>query len=472
MPYSLSYATCDNLGGDGNSNFSCPAHPLQECQVRLPEKFDSSNTFEVSLERNGLGLGFSICGGLHDGDDDRTAPTGSGLVRVKKIFPLQPAWLDGRLRCGDILVRASGVGLVGLPVSQALDVLRAGPLQTILLVHRPCAWHQELDNARLCQTVARSRSFTPATRHGLSLNLSAPLSMSFHAQDDHEVIEDEDEEVEGEKVEEKGRGPKYGEFTVELRKVKGSLGFSLSRGEEESTALRHGVKALLREPALTDGRIRPGDKLISANGISCDAFTHQELVAFLRGCPDRVILVLYRDSGRGMTPASPTDDADADEEQQKISPKLRRPSSFAKEQAGVNTARHKKLRHEAKEMVRSLQASRSSLDGTGSPSGGSVASSGGGTLFRRGLSPHRAVRARALSGGDGPAVQLSVFDPGSPVVEFPASPTEEGEYRSLPAFLQQRLQIEELTASVALMEEDEHQQQQQQQQQDVRRTQV
>ncbi len=100
-------------------------------------------------------------------------------------------------------------------------------------------------------------------------------------------------------------------------------------------------------------------------------------------------------------------------------------------------------------MVRSLQASRTSLDGTGSPGSGSIASSsGGGGFFRRGLSPHRLNRSRAMS-GDGPA-QLSVFDGGggeSPVVEFPASPSEgaEDQYRSLPAFLQQRLQIEEMT---------------------------
>ena len=145
-----------------------------------------------------------------------------------------------------------------------------------------------------------------------------------------------------------------------------------------------------------------------------------------------------------------------------MSPRLRRPSSFAKERlGGLNAPRHRQLRYEAKEMVRSLQASRTSLDGTGSPGGGSVASSGGGgTLFRRGLSPHRAVgaggRTRALSGGEGSsAVQLSIFDPESPTVEFPTSPAAEGEYRSLPAFLQQRLQIEELTASAASMEQDE-----------------
>ena len=66
------------------------------------------------------------------------------------------------------------------------------------------------------------------------------------------------------------------------------------------------------------------------------------------------------------------------------------------------------------------------------------------------------MRARALSGGDVGASPLSVFEPSSPVVEYPVSPAAEEEYRSLPAFLHQRLQIEELTASA--METDREQQ--------------
>ena len=87
----------------------------------------------------------------------------------------------------------------------------------------------------------------------------------------------------------------YGEFSLTLNKINGSLGFSLRSDPEDTTALRwmkinyelhlkmlwylkelffkflilyfrHSVKALVKEPAISDGRIRPGDKLISANG--------------------------------------------------------------------------------------------------------------------------------------------------------------------------------------------------------------
>ena len=70
----------------------------------------------------------------------------------------------------------------------------------------------------------------------------------------------------------------YGEFSIQLCKVNGSLGFTLYSQTDDSTVLRHSVKALVKEPALSDGRIRAGDKLVAANGIECGHLSHQELI--------------------------------------------------------------------------------------------------------------------------------------------------------------------------------------------------
>lgn len=48
-----------------------------------------------------------------------------------------------------------------------------------------------------------------------------------------------------------------------LKKIHGSLGFTLRK--EDDSALGHYVRALVREPALTDGRIKAGDKIIAVN---------------------------------------------------------------------------------------------------------------------------------------------------------------------------------------------------------------
>ena len=37
-------------------------------------------------------------------------------MRIKKVFPMQPAWQTGRLRAGDVIVSADGIPLAGLPL--------------------------------------------------------------------------------------------------------------------------------------------------------------------------------------------------------------------------------------------------------------------------------------------------------------------------------------------------------------------
>ena len=48
-----------------------------------------------------------------------------------------------------------------------------------------------------------------------------------------------------------------------LTKVNQSLGFTLRK--EDESILGHYVRALVREPALSDGRIRPGDKIVAVS---------------------------------------------------------------------------------------------------------------------------------------------------------------------------------------------------------------
>ena len=38
------------------------------------------------------------------------------------------------------------------------------------------------------------------------------------------------------------------------------------------------LQALVKEPALSDGRLQPGDKLLAANGVELASFSHQEVI--------------------------------------------------------------------------------------------------------------------------------------------------------------------------------------------------
>lgn len=203
----------------------------------------------------------------------------------------------------------------------------------------------------------------------------------------------------------------------------GSLGFSLRSDPEDTTALRHSVKALVKEPAISDGRIRPGDKLISANGQECGAMSHTELISFLRSLPDTgVILIFYRDASRAQTPIStPTGDAvDLSRSHPNLT-FLKSNSSFGKT--------NKPLRFEAKEMVRSLQASRNSLDGAGLSSaslGRKLNRPFSPSLSRKGLNPLRNSSSSpfVLEQFEKNPSQVIVTSP-EPVIETPLSPERE-----------------------------------------------
>lgn len=75
---------------------------LSACHLlTLTTLFSTENTFTVIVEKDGRGLGMSVCGG-------------GGLVRIRRLYPPQPAWRTGRLAPRDLLLSANGVPLAGL----------------------------------------------------------------------------------------------------------------------------------------------------------------------------------------------------------------------------------------------------------------------------------------------------------------------------------------------------------------------
>merc|ERR1711862_431314 len=139
--------------------------------------------------------------------------------------------------------------------------------------------------------------------------------------------------------------------------------------------------ALVKEPALSDGRLQPGDKLLAANGVELASFSHQEVVQFLRQCPDTVSLELYRDASRSQTPLSPEQSLFDSLVSRSLSQEHRRSKLGTTSPRTSQSPSRKHLRYEAAELVRSLQSSRNSLDKVGL--GSNPGSYSSGTLGRR-----------------------------------------------------------------------------------------
>ncbi|XP_034147959.1 tyrosine-protein phosphatase non-receptor type 13 isoform X2 [Esox lucius] len=116
-------------------NHSCPAI-LTPFSVR-PRDYSfvsAANTLEVTLKKNPNGLGFSF---LVPELDPLKGNSGSSLVRIKKLFPGQPAEESGQIQEGDVILAVNGEPLKGLSHQKVLTLLKNSPCEVRLSLCRP-----------------------------------------------------------------------------------------------------------------------------------------------------------------------------------------------------------------------------------------------------------------------------------------------------------------------------------------------
>ncbi|XP_059055548.1 uncharacterized protein LOC131849485 [Achroia grisella] len=289
-----------------------------ETELRAVYPFiNDENTFTVVVEKDGRGLGMSVCGG-------------GGLVKIRRLYPPQPAWRTGRLAPRDLLLSANGVPLAGLSTYEALEVLRTASARVELRVCRP--------PPDTLESVTPPDPPTPPTRtphppnlppldplncHPMHARLSQTTSSATTSSSEGRGRREASPEAERRdlRLPDLGRplpvyDVQYGndgsvEFDIVMTKVNGSLGFTLRK--EDHSALGHYVRALVREPALSDGRIQPGDRIVAVNDTSMSSMSHAEAVAFLRACGSEVRLRLYRDhAATPLSPMSPKEEGPTD----------------------------------------------------------------------------------------------------------------------------------------------------------------
>ncbi|XP_066566845.1 tyrosine-protein phosphatase non-receptor type 13 isoform X2 [Amia ocellicauda] len=91
------------------------------------------NIFEVKLLKNTSGLGFSFS----REENLPNEPTGASMVRVKKLFPAQPAAESGQIEVGDVILRVNQTPLKGLSQHEVISALRGSAQEVTLLLCRP-----------------------------------------------------------------------------------------------------------------------------------------------------------------------------------------------------------------------------------------------------------------------------------------------------------------------------------------------
>uniref|UniRef100_A0A8C8RFD2 Tyrosine-protein phosphatase non-receptor type 13 n=1 Tax=Pelusios castaneus TaxID=367368 RepID=A0A8C8RFD2_9SAUR len=300
------------------------------------------NTFEVKLLKNSSGLGFSFC------REDNLTPEqlGSSIVRVKKLFPGQPAAESGKIEIGDVILKVNGSSLKGLSQQEVISALRGtSPEVSLLLCRPPLGILPEIDPSLLTPIHSPQQIFPDVSKE----TSGASNGDQDDSSDENEVTgnnskkrlkspsrRDSYSDSSGSSEEEAGviptqmirpvmapahsqyetscsqgeairtiyysahKTPNKPEFEdryeVELhvtmtKSEKGSLGFTVTKGNDNVGCYIHDV---IQDPAKSDGRLRPGDRLIKVNDMDVTNMSHTDAVNFLRAAPKTVRLVLGR----------------------------------------------------------------------------------------------------------------------------------------------------------------------------------
>ncbi|KAM5271776.1 tyrosine-protein phosphatase non-receptor type 13 [Ctenodactylus gundi] len=408
VPVTLQYTLPDqNVQGQAAEKIVTKTTQVEDYSFVTEE-----NTFEVTLFKNSSGLGFSFS------REDNLLPDqmNASIVRVKKLFPGQPAAESGKIEVGDVILKVNGASLKGLSQQEVISALRGtAPEVCLLLCRPPPGVLPEIDTALLtplhspvqvlpnsqdpsqpssveqgtssdenevfdknkkqCKSPSRKDSYSDSSGSGEDELIKAPTKISnmtwssalhhtlnnmvsqAHSQREAPKIQEDTictmfyyPQKIANKPEFQDSNPpsplsldvtpgqscqphsesassnsvgKYHphdsseparqenlttlkdnlenhledfELEVELpitlvKSEKGSLGFTVTKGSQSIGCYVHDV---IQDPAKSDGRLKPGDRLIKVNDTDVTNMTHTDAVNLLRAAPKTVRLVLGR----------------------------------------------------------------------------------------------------------------------------------------------------------------------------------
>ncbi|XP_028171142.1 membrane-associated guanylate kinase, WW and PDZ domain-containing protein 1 isoform X2 [Ostrinia furnacalis] len=133
--------------------------------------------FTLSLTKGTQGLGFTLIGA-------EGIPETEGYLQIRSIVPHSPAWIDGALRPGDVVVGVNNRAVRGLShahVAQIFQSIAPGSDVTLHLVRGyPLSFDSEDPNTRVLSTLAVDAT-TPATSDAVAMQqLTRALRTRFN----------------------------------------------------------------------------------------------------------------------------------------------------------------------------------------------------------------------------------------------------------------------------------------------------
>ena len=252
---------------------------------------------EAKLVKSTKGLGFTIVGG----DDSEEE-----FLQIKSVVPHGPAWLDGKLRTGDVLVYVNGQCVLGFTHHDmvtmfqsigpgevvCLDVCRGYPLPfdpddpnteivTTVAVTSPeqGEWANELERQRSTSAEADTAHSMPDLWRGQQLNMEKRPGSADLLMNDHKM----ENGVAGQNGLDNSSEMSDMRFNpndlVTIPIVKGGMGFGFTIAD---SAYGQKVKKILDRPRCKN--LNEGDILVEINTNNVRNMSHNEVVQVLKDC--------------------------------------------------------------------------------------------------------------------------------------------------------------------------------------------
>ncbi|KAM4715639.1 FERM and PDZ domain-containing protein 2 isoform 3-T3 [Anableps anableps] len=275
------------------------AHSGSPAARETPPKLGTSSEREVicvSLKKDPkLGLGIVIVG------EDTIGRYDLGIF-IASIVPGGPADKDGRIRPGGRLISLNHISLEGVAFSEAAEVMESSPEEVQLIVSQPKV---PLSPISVRSPVLRKygsqatlmtdgRSGDDSLDEIVSVMMTPKASNRLHVPREVRVPSTQDSCPLPPSL----NCVRPEEISVELRKISGNLGISISGGV--NTNLQNGgiyIKSLVPGGAAErDGRLHTGDRILEVDGINFHGFTYQQAVECLDKTGEVVYFVVKRES--------------------------------------------------------------------------------------------------------------------------------------------------------------------------------
>lgn len=261
--------------------------------------------YRTSLVKSSRGLGFTIVGG-DDGVDE--------FLQIKSVVPNGPAWLDGQLQTGDVIVYVNDTCVLGYTHNQIVHLFQSisvGSTVSLELCRGyPLPFDPNDPNTEVVTTIAVDSHLHTVPPEKCLANLDT----NYNFLDGDDVSRDETNTLEAsDDIDDLLKGINnltLGKVEVRVGIIKGNLGFGFTIAD---SACGQRVKKILDRQRCKD--LMEGDILLEINGISLRNLSHDEVVQVLKNCPhnsEATICVQRGCPNKSLNPRKPRKLADKD----------------------------------------------------------------------------------------------------------------------------------------------------------------